>query len=132
MRNISNFWKTKSAAAALLLLLGWFPASMGQDAQKSDRDKIKIADNVWLVVEKSCKPCHSDRGGKMAKAVLNFNRWDKYNRRAQVQKSRAICKMVSKGEMPPAQFVESSPELALTPAQKEMICNWVNGKVLKK
>lgn len=112
-------------------LIGATPAGNGQESVKAKKG-IEIPADLDKVFTNSCMPCHSENGKALAKSLLNFSKWDKYGTRTQVKKSRAICKMISKGEMPPAQFVESSPELAVTQAQKESICNWVNTTVLKK
>jgi hypothetical protein len=107
------------------------PDSFGQVTAKASKGIVIPAD-LNTIFTNSCMPCHCNEGKKLAKTMLNFSRWDKYSYHSQVQKSKAICRMVKKGEMPPAQFNESSPELALTPAQKEKICDWVNSVVVKK
>jgi hypothetical protein len=99
---------------------------------REDALKVQIPSDIDKVFTNSCLPCHSDHGKVMAKAMLNFSKWNSYGRRSQIQKSKAICRMIKKGEMPPAQFIESSPELALTKEQKQRICEWVNNTVVKK
>jgi mono/diheme cytochrome c family protein len=108
------------------------PAAFGQAPSKAAAKGILIPDDLKVVFTNSCMPCHSDKGKEMAKIMLNFSKWNNYSWRTQVQKSRAICRMISKNEMPPAPFRESSPELALTKEQKDNICKWVNAKVVKK
>ena len=112
-------------------LIGISPDSPGQNSPKSARGIVIPAD-LNKVFTHSCMPCHSDRGKEMTKALLNFSKWEKYGRRAQVQKSRSICRKITKDEMPPAQFRESSPELALTKEQKDSICKWVSSISSKK
>ena len=84
--------------AFLLILAGLIcisPLSMGQNPPKSARGIVIPAD-LNKVFTRSCMPCHSDRGKEMTKALLNFSKWEKYGRRTQVQKSRAICRMIKK------------------------------------
>jgi cytochrome c len=93
---------------------------------------IKIPENLEKVFKSSCMPCHSNNGQKMAKAMLNFSKWDQYGRGTQLRKGKAIARMVRKGSMPPGQFIESSPELALTPTDKDNILKWINSNSKKK
>ncbi len=125
-----HLFLTACMLVTMILALAAVPVR-GQDAVKAGKS-MKMPPGVFTVLDKSCRPCHSDRGGKMAKAVLNLTKWDSYSRRTQEKKSKAMCKMITKGAMPPEQFVESSPELALTKEQKEMICQWANGHGAKK
>jgi len=99
---------------------------------KNNKAKIEIPETLQQVFDNSCKACHSDDGKKVAKALLNFSKWDHYSRAAQLRKGKAICKMIEKGKMPPEQFNESNPELALTDAQKESVCKWVKSMSLQK
>lgn len=122
-----------SPAAVLLIISGLSicPGGFGQSPDKSARG-IVIPSGLNAIFTQSCMPCHSDGGKAMAKVLLNFSKWNKYGRRTQIQKCRSICRMLTKGEMPPAQFIESSPELAVTRAQKDSICNWVSTFYPKK
>ncbi len=83
-----------------------------------------IPDNLKVVFKNSCMACHSDNGGGMAKANLNFSNWDTYSPDKQLKKATGICKVVSKGTMPPKSFVKSHPEAALSDEQKALICKW--------
>lgn len=89
-----------------------------------------IPDNLKIVFKNSCMTCHSDNGGGMAKANLNFSKWDTYTPEKQVKKAVEICKVVSKGSMPPKSFIKSHPEAVLSDEQKALICKW--GESLKK
>ncbi|MCX6226751.1 MAG: heme-binding domain-containing protein [Bacteroidia bacterium] len=116
------------AAAILIIVTGFIidsAAGAGQDSLKSANGLLIPAD-LQNVITKSCMPCHSNDGKKMAKAMVNFSNWNTSKPGTLVKKGKAICKMISKDAMPPAQFKEANPELALTPAQKEAICKWTN------
>ena len=121
-------------AIVFLLTTGFIWAGSsgyGQDTLIA-RKGIQIPDNLDKVFTNSCMPCHSANGRKMAKAMLNFSKWDKYGRSTQVRKGKAIARMIGKEAMPPEQFIESSPELALTPADKENVRLWINAMNKKK
>jgi len=107
------------------------PFGIAQISSKTSKG-IQIPADMDKVFTNSCMPCHSDHGKEMAKVLLNFSKWNNYGRRAQVQKSRAICRMITKADMPPAKFIESNPELALTKVQKDNICKWVSSINPKK
>ena len=121
-------------AAILLIVTGFIsagPVGIGRESLKA-RKGIEIPAELAKVFTNSCMPCHSADGKKMAKLLLNFSKWDKYGRGTQVRKGKAICKMITKGSMPPAQFIESSPELALPSVVKDDICTWVSSISSKK
>jgi hypothetical protein len=123
-----------SPSAFFLVLFGLLcsaPYGSGQKPAKAGKG-IEMPAQINIILKNSCMPCHSNGGKEMAKVLLNFSKWNNYGRRSQVQKCRAICKMITKDEMPPAQFKESNPDLILSRMQKDSICNWVNQIVLKK
>ena len=83
-----------------------------------------IPDEVKAVFEKSCTGCHSDDGKGLAKAKLNFSQWDNYEPAKQAGKAAAICKMITKGKMPPKSIRKSKPDLIPTQQQIDLICKW--------
>jgi len=83
-----------------------------------------IPDDLNVVFKNSCMGCHATGGRSMAMAKLNFSEWDNYAPDKQAKKAAAICKMISKGKMPPKSFRASHPEAIPTTAQKDMICKW--------
>jgi len=83
-----------------------------------------IPDNLKVVFKNSCMACHSDNGGGMAKAKLNFSKWDTYSPEKQIKKAVAICTVISKGSMPPKSFIKSHPEAVLSDEQKTDVRKW--------
>jgi mono/diheme cytochrome c family protein len=79
---------------------------------------------VNVIFENSCMGCHATDGKQIAMAKLNFSKWDQYKSRKQIKKAEAICKIISKGGMPPKSFRELYPEAIPTPSQIDMICKW--------
>jgi len=112
------------AAITLVIVSG----SLLLNAQTSKSNPIP--DDLKVIFKNSCMACHSDDGGGIAKANLNFSSWDTYSPEKQVKKTAAICAVVTKGAMPPKSFVKTHPEAALTDEQKVLICKW--GESLKK
>ncbi len=83
-----------------------------------------IPDDLKIVFKNSCMGCHATGGKAMAMAKLNFSEWENYAPDKQAKKAGAICKMISKGKMPPKSFRASHPEAVPTAAQKDLICTW--------
>ncbi len=84
-----------------------------------------IPDSVWVVMENSCYGCHSDDGNGMAKAKLNFDRWDEYAPDKQMAKTLDICNELKKGKMPPSKFSKNNPDAVPTDIETARVCNWV-------
>ncbi|MFA5849214.1 MAG: heme-binding domain-containing protein [Bacteroidales bacterium] len=83
-----------------------------------------IPDNLKVVFKNSCMACHSDNGGGMAKANLNFSKWDTYSQEKQAKKASSIGTVVLKGTMPPKSFIKSHPEVVLSDEQKAAVIKW--------
>jgi mono/diheme cytochrome c family protein len=83
-----------------------------------------LADSIMKIVKVSCMACHGDGGNGMACAHVNFSRWAPYKADKQAAKAKDICKIITKGSMPPKKYREENPAAMLTKAQSTMICNW--------
>jgi hypothetical protein len=83
-----------------------------------------IADSIMKIVKVSCMDCHADGGNGMACAHVNFSKWSSYKTDKQATKANDICKMITKGAMPPKKFRENNPGAVPTQAQLTTICNW--------
>lgn len=83
-----------------------------------------IPSDIKAIFDKSCAGCHSEGGNFMAKAKVNFSNWDSYDAQKQAKKGADICKMLTKGKMPPKSVRKSKPELIPTQEQITSICNW--------
>ena len=89
-----------------------------------------LADSVLKIVKVSCMECHGDGGNGMASAHVNFSKWTSYKPEKQAAKANDICKIITKGSMPPKRYRDSNPSAVPTPAQIATICNWA--KTLNK
>lgn len=83
-----------------------------------------IPDELNVVFKNSCIGCHATGGKKMAMSMLNFSQWDNYKPEKQAKKAAAICKIITKGAMPPKSFRKANPDAVPTVSQKELICKW--------
>ena len=95
-----------------------------QSAQKDCNGSKPISDDVMKIAKKSCVHCHTEPGNKMALAHLNLSNWDKFSPDKQADKAKAMCKMVSKGKMPPKNFREKHPDGVPSKAEIKTICDW--------
>lgn len=110
------------ALTGILIILAAF--NTAPDTTFSDPPK-NIPDSVWAVVEKSCYDCHSSDGNGMAKAKINFDKWDDYSSDKQVSKAQDICTELQKGKMPPSKHRKNNPETIPTDVEVARICTWV-------
>ena len=83
-----------------------------------------IPHDLKVIFKNSCMACHSDNGGGMAKAKLNFSKWDTYSQEKQAKKASSIGTVVLKGTMPPKSFIKSHPEVVLSDEQKAAVIKW--------
>lgn len=129
-----KYYLVLTPAAFLLIItrLVWAsPIGASQEPPKNARG-IAIPSDLKSVFQSSCMPCHSIGGKKMASALLDFSKWDKYRPGTQVKKGKEICKVITKNKMPPAPFTDANPELVLTQSQKDNICRWTESMKKRK
>jgi hypothetical protein len=110
---------------AIIAILIAMPSSAFTSSETSNPSMTKsIPDSITMVLEKSCFPCHSAPGKGMAMSKVNFDNWESYNPDKQASKAKAICKVVTKGSMPPKSFRQNNPDKVPTDADVKAICNW--------
>jgi hypothetical protein len=93
-------------------------------ASQSDQKSRPIPADVMAVAKKSCVNCHAEPGKDMALMHVNLSKWDSYTLDKQIKKARAMCKMTSKGKMPPQSFKKKNPDFVLTKEEVKTICDW--------
>jgi hypothetical protein len=77
--------------------------------------------------------CHTEGGNGMALMHLDLSNWDKFSMEKQADKAADMCKMVSKGKMPPKGFREKNPGAAPTKDEAKIICDWATSiRIIKK
>ena len=88
------------------------------------KETSPIPDDLALVFKNSCMGCHGEGGKGMAMSHVNFSKWSEYTAEKQASKAESICKVVTKGSMPPKSFRKEHPDLIPTEAQVKSICDW--------
>jgi cytochrome c5 len=83
-----------------------------------------IPDSLFKIFQNSCMACHATGTNPFASSKVNFTDWQKYNAKKQSAKAGAICKVISKGTMPPKSYTASKPNSVISPKQNTDICNW--------
>ncbi len=121
-------------AAAIMILGASFVIMPAKNTAAPDKGSpasmSSIPDSIQKIFQKACLDCHADNGNGMARSHLNFSGWDNYSAEKQAGKAEAICKVLSKGNMPPKHFKQENPEVIPTAQQVDAICKWA--QTLKK
>jgi hypothetical protein len=86
-----------------------------------------LPDSVLKFVQKTCMDCHADDGNFMAKGKVNFSEFENYSPEKQASKAKAICKVLTKGSMPPGKWLKNNADKAPAQTDIDMICRWANG-----
>ena len=94
-----------------------------QTTPQSGGGKV-IPESVMKIAGKSCVKCHTEGGNGMALMHLNLSTWNKFSPEKQASKAKDMCKMVTKGKMPPKSFRESHPDGVPSEAEIKTICDW--------
>lgn len=110
-------------AAVSFLFTGFsnYPSS-GEDKDK--KAQITIPEDISKILEKSCYPCHTSPGNKVAMMKLNLEKWNEYDGKKQVKKAGKMCSMTTKGSMPPKKFITENPDKVPTQEEIKAICDW--------
>jgi len=112
------------SAAALLLAVGVANPLKAQTEQKETYQPKPVPAEVKSIVERSCIACHSEDGNALAKMKFNFTKWDEYSTEKQVSTGQDMCKMLTKGKMPPQKYLDANPEVKPSDKEKKIICDW--------
>jgi mono/diheme cytochrome c family protein len=122
--------KSNYSLMILLLVFCSFASSSGKSASSSSSGAVSGADTssipsaVHKIMETSCFACHGEGGKGMALAHVKMAELDTYSPDKLASKAEDMCKMVTKGKMPPKGFLNDHPEAKLTPEQVAAICSW--------
>jgi Haem-binding domain len=122
------------AFAAVLFCTALFANAVSAQAAKNTGEVQKpIPADVTKFLEKSCMGCHAEGGEKMAMSMVNISNWEKYSPEKQAEKAKKMCKMATKGKMPPKGFRTSNPDAVPTQADIKLLCDWAQSlQVAKK
>ncbi len=91
-----------------------------------------LPDSISEITRKSCISCHSDDHNILAVSKVDFSRWEKYHPKKQAKKAMDMCRMLSKGDMPPKSYREKNPGLIPSKEQVRTVCNWAKAISIHK
>jgi cytochrome c5 len=117
---------TAMFAGAILFMALMTNTVSAQTEQKQSAAAKTFPADVSKVIEKSCVKCHKEPGNKMALSLVDLSKWDKYEPVKQAEKAKKMCKMITKGKMPPKGFRKEHPNEIPTDADIKVICDWAN------
>jgi cytochrome c5 len=101
--------------------------------KNTDNGSNPIPEGVMKIAQKSCVKCHAEPAKGMPISMLNLTNWGNLSEEKQAAKAKAMCKMVTKGKMPPKKYLGNNPESAPTKEEITTICDWAQSlQVVKK
>lgn len=113
------------AVASAFMFVALISNPLSAQTSKPGAEKGKpIPDNIVKIAERSCLKCHVDKGNAMAESHVNLSKWNEYSAEKQAAKAAQMCKMVTKGKMPPKNFKKEHPDGTPTAEEVKMICEW--------
>ena len=110
--------------ASIITLSLLMPSQSFSQSGKTSTPGKAIPDSLYKIFSTSCMACHSTGGNAFAVAHVNFTDWNKYDAKKQAAKAADICKMISKGSMPPGGYRNANPSSVPTAKQIKDICDW--------
>lgn len=117
-----------------LMFLAFMAGSLNSFGQDKTNATVmtSMPENISGILKNSCLMCHSSQSNGKAKIFLNLSKWDSMIARKQAKEAKSISKQISKGNMPPAGFLEKRPQAKLTADQVLAISTWAHGLKKKK
>jgi Haem-binding domain len=131
---------------AVLVLIQLVPVSRTNPpviASRSLAAHVPVPPDVQQVLQRSCYDCHSNatvwpwyshvapvswyvaRDVKVARGHVNFQDWEaQINPQEGKEHLGLICKLVRKGQMPPADYRVMHNGTDLSPAEVNSVCAW--------
>lgn len=112
------------------------------DESRTLQAKAQISPEVYSILERSCKDCHSNKTEwpwysqvapvswylsnhvKDGRRQLNISDWASYDTRRARSKLDEICEQVKEGEMPLKSYLLIHLRAKLSDADRAAICNW--------
>jgi len=116
------------------------------DQTKTIEQTTSIPPNVQTILSRSCNDCHSSKTTwpwysqmapiswmlaehvKDGRGEVNFSEWGTYSARKKRRKLTEICEQVNKKEMPISSYLWIHHDAALSPADRNAICDWANAE----
>lgn len=110
---------------------------------------LQVPENVQNILKRSCYDCHSSHtvwpwysniapvswlvaddvtGGRKK---MNFSQWSKIPDSKKEARLDAICEEIKEDEMPLPKYLIIHPDAALSQADKDILCKWVEIEIKK-
>ena len=119
--------KVNSMLSVLLLIAcGLFLINLSVTGQEAQKESPVLPDSISAIVNLSCVPCHTNSGGLMSRAKLNFSEWTRYSSKKQKERAEKMYEELNKSAMPPKSARETKPEIIPSGAQIETIKKWAD------
>lgn len=101
-----------------------------------------IPPSVMVVLDRSCKNCHSDetswpwysyvapvswvvaRDVHRARKAMNFSEWGGYSAKRKEDRLEEICDQVTNGDMPDGMYLLLHRDAVVTPQERQDVCQW--------
>ena len=128
---MKKFIATTLALASVLVLTVLITSPVY--GQNTGEDKTQLPQEVLKITKKSCANCHYEPATGFSISLLNFSKFAKLSDKKKASFARSVCKMASKGKMPPKSFLEKHPNATLTTDEIKTLCDWAESlKIVKK
>jgi hypothetical protein len=124
IREIMKKQQILTGTSLFVLIFFFLMATQQSAGQKAVVSSPALPDNLNKIFSNSCKPCHYNKGSKMALIYVNFDDWTNLTPDKQASKADKIYKNTSNGFMPKKSEVAKRPDIVLSKEQKDMIKTW--------
>jgi hypothetical protein len=112
---------------ALVSFKSGFTGTTVPETPQQETSGFVVPDDVKVILDKSCLPCHGTDGNFKAKAKWNYDKMADLKKTKQISKLSKIVSKVEKGKMPTAKFIKKNPDKNLTPDDKILLISWADG-----
>lgn len=98
---------------------------------QQEDENIEIPENVSLVLERSCLPCHGPDGSGKARIKWKSEKMSEYSKSKLVSKYIKIFEKVDEGKMPPAKDIKKHPGRTLSAEDKTLLKAWAENAAVR-
>ena len=95
--------------------------------QDEETHQVDVPENVQVVLDRSCLPCHGADGSGKAKMKWNYEKMPEYSRTKLISKLIKVSEKVENGKMPPPKKLKKHPDWKLSDKEKKMLMEWAGG-----
>lgn len=90
-------------------------------------NQIDVPEDVQVLLDRSCLPCHGADGSGKAKMKWNWEKMTEYSKTKLISKLVKVAEKVEEDKMPPKKNLKKYPERILDAAEKKVIMDWADG-----